>query len=65
MQKITKQRDLLTFTTPDGFQRVYAGWCNGNVGMTGTSYNGTLCLSAATTGVEGLKAIARRGAGIG
>ncbi len=45
------------FTTPDGFARVSAGWCNGSVGMIGTSYNGTLPLAAATTGVEGLKAI--------
>ena len=29
----------------------------GRVGMTGTSYNGTLPLAAATTGVEGLEAI--------
>ena len=45
------------FTTVDGFDRVSAGWCNGKVGMTGTSYNGTIPLAAATTGVEGLKAI--------
>ena len=45
------------FTTPDGFERVSAGWCNGSVGMIGTSYNGTLPLAAAMTGVDGLKAI--------
>ena len=45
------------FTTPDGFERVSAGWCTGKVGMTGTSYNGTIPLAAATTGVEGLEAI--------
>ncbi len=45
------------FTTPDGDQRVVADWCTGKVGMTGTSYNGTLALAAATTGVEGLEAI--------
>lgn len=45
------------FTTPDGSERVEATWCTGHVGMTGTSYNGTLPLAAATTGVEGLKAI--------
>ena len=28
---------------------------NGNVGMTGVSYNGTLPNAVATTGVEGLK----------
>lgn len=45
------------FTTPDGSERVEATWCNGKVGMTGTSYNGTIPLAAATTGVDGLEAI--------
>lgn len=45
------------YTTPYGFEEVEAFWTNGRVGMTGTSYNGTLPLAAATTGVEGLKAI--------
>ena len=45
------------FTTPDGFERVSSGWCSGKVGMTGTSYNGTIPLAAATTGVDGLEAI--------
>lgn len=36
---------------------VTADWANGNVGMTGTSYDGTLPIMVATTGVEGLKAI--------
>ncbi|TWT73166.1 Xaa-Pro dipeptidyl-peptidase [Allorhodopirellula solitaria] len=45
------------FTTPDGDEPVSAYWSTGKVGMTGTSYNGTLPLAAATTGVEGLKAI--------
>lgn len=36
---------------------VKADWANGNVGMTGTSYDGTLPIMVATTGVEGLKAI--------
>lgn len=34
-----------------------ADWANGRVGMTGTSYDGTLPIMVATTGVEGLKAI--------
>ena len=34
-----------------------ADWSNGSVGMTGTSYDGTLPIMVATTGVEGLKAI--------
>lgn len=45
------------FTTPDGDQKVEAYWTTGKVGMTGTSYNGTLPVAAATTGVEGLEAI--------
>jgi X-Pro dipeptidyl-peptidase len=45
------------YTTPDGDEPVTADWCTGKVGMTGTSYNGTLALAAATTGVEGLEAI--------
>ena len=45
------------YTQADGDETVLATWCTGNVGMTGTSYNGTLPLAAATTGVEGLKAI--------
>ena len=49
--------DAKGFTTPDGDDEVTAFWSSGNVGMTGTSYNGTLPLAAATTGVEGLKAI--------
>ena len=36
---------------------VFATWANGNVGMSGVSYNGTLPTMVATTGVEGLKAI--------
>ncbi|MEY3457508.1 MAG: Xaa-Pro dipeptidyl-peptidase [Planctomycetota bacterium] len=47
----------LGFTTPDGNELVEASWATGRVGMTGTSYNGTLPLAAATTGVEGLEAI--------
>ncbi|HWK99919.1 MAG TPA: Xaa-Pro dipeptidyl-peptidase [Parapedobacter sp.] len=45
------------YTTPDGDEKVMAFWSTGKVGMTGTSYNGTLPLAAATTGVEGLNAI--------
>jgi X-Pro dipeptidyl-peptidase len=36
---------------------VSADWTNGDVGMTGVSYNGTLPNQVATTGVEGLKTI--------
>ncbi len=45
------------FTSVDGDEEVRASWATGKVGMTGTSYNGTLPLAAATTGVEGLEAI--------
>lgn len=45
------------FTTVDGDEEVFATWSTGKVGMTGTSYNGTLPLAAATTGVDGLEAI--------
>ena len=45
------------FTEPVGGEEVRAYWSTGKVGMTGTSYNGTLPLAAATTGVEGLEAI--------
>ncbi len=41
----------------DGNEEVKAYWSTGKVGMTGTSYNGTIPLAAATTGVEGLEAI--------
>ena len=40
-----------------GKEEVEAFWCSGKVGMTGTSYDGTLCIAAATTGVSGLEAI--------
>ena len=45
------------YTQPRGGEPVVADWSTGKVGMTGTSYNGTLPLAAATTGVEGLEAI--------
>jgi X-Pro dipeptidyl-peptidase len=45
------------YTTIDGTTEVRADWTTGKVGMTGTSYNGTLPLAVATTGVEGLEAI--------
>ncbi len=45
------------FTTPDGDEVVTADWSTGRVGMTGTSFNGTIPVAAATTGVEGLEVI--------
>ena len=45
------------YDSRDGGENVKAFWSTGSVGMTGTSYNGTLPLAAATTGVDGLNAI--------
>jgi X-Pro dipeptidyl-peptidase len=45
------------YTSPYGTETVEAFWSTGKVGMTGTSYNGTIPLAAATTGVKGLEAI--------
>ena len=45
------------YDSRDGGEEVEAFWSTGSVGMTGTSYNGTLPLAAATTGVDGLNAI--------
>lgn len=45
------------YTTRDGSSEVRADWASGKVGMTGTSYNGTLPVAAATTGVAGLDVI--------
>ncbi|HSG49022.1 MAG TPA: Xaa-Pro dipeptidyl-peptidase [Longimicrobiales bacterium] len=45
------------YDAPAGGREVTAEWSTGKVGMTGTSYNGTIPFAAATTGVEGLEAI--------
>ncbi|MEO1655885.1 MAG: CocE/NonD family hydrolase, partial [Bacteroidota bacterium] len=45
------------YSEREGGEEVKAYWSTGKVGMTGTSYNGTIPLAAATTGVEGLEAI--------
>ena len=45
------------YTSREGTETVTAFWTTGKVGMTGTSYNGTIPLAAATTGVKGLEAI--------
>ncbi len=45
------------YTSVDGDTQVYAKWCTGKIGMTGTSYEGTLPIAAATTGVKGLECI--------
>ncbi|MBC8088774.1 MAG: Xaa-Pro dipeptidyl-peptidase [Phycisphaerae bacterium] len=45
------------YTSIDGSTEVTATWSTGKVGMTGTSYEGTLPLAAAVTGVKGLEAV--------
>ncbi len=45
------------FADATGDEEVRAHWATGRVGMTGTSFNGTLPLAAAATGVDGLGAI--------
>ena len=46
------------FTTETGNEEVKAtSWSTGKVGMMGTSYEGTLPLAAATTGVAGLEVV--------
>jgi len=45
------------YTSPISNDQVFATWTTGKVGMIGTSYNGTLPIGVATTGVEGLEAI--------
>ncbi|MEO5509084.1 MAG: Xaa-Pro dipeptidyl-peptidase, partial [Longimicrobiales bacterium] len=46
------------YTSLTGDTEVIAtGWATGKVGMTGTSYNGTIPIAAALTGVKGLEAI--------
>lgn len=49
--------DRRAFTDRTSGIEIAANWCNGNVGMTGRSYLGTLSTAVATTGVAGLKAI--------
>ena len=45
------------YQTLTGSEEVTAPWSTGKVGMTGTSYNGTIPLAAAVTGVRGLEAV--------
>lgn len=46
------------YTTATGSEEVTAtSWSTGKVGMMGTSYEGTLPLATATTGVEGLEVV--------
>ncbi len=45
------------YKTVDCGDQIFAKWCTGKVGMTGTSYDGTIPIAAATTGVKGLECI--------
>lgn len=45
------------YTTRRGNTEIKAFWCNGNVGMCGKSYLGTLSIAAASTGTPALKCI--------
>ena len=45
------------YRTVQGTEEITAAWSTGKVGMIGTSYNGTIPLAAAVTGVRGLEAI--------
>jgi X-Pro dipeptidyl-peptidase len=45
------------YTSTDRTTQINADWSTGHVGMIGTSYNGTLPIGVASTGVKGLDAI--------
>ncbi|MER7175165.1 Xaa-Pro dipeptidyl-peptidase [Streptomyces mesophilus] len=50
------------YTSRTGDERAKAGWSNGDTGMIGKSYDGTVANGVAATGVEGLKTIVPIGA---
>nr|MCR5303352.1 hypothetical protein [Lachnospiraceae bacterium] len=49
--------DRAAYTDKSGKVKIAADWANGNVGMNGASYNGTMAYEVATTGVDGLKTV--------
>ena len=49
--------DRIAYTDRTKKHETKATWCNGNIGMTGRSYLGTLQIAVATTGVAGLKTV--------
>lgn len=49
--------DRIAYTDRTRQHETKASWCNGNIGMTGRSYLGTLQIGVATTGVAGLKTV--------
>ncbi len=49
--------DRIAYTDRTKKYETKASWCNGNIGMTGRSYLGTLQIAVATTGVKGLRTV--------
>ena len=49
--------DRIAYTDRSRQTEIKADWCNGNVGMTGRSYLGTLQIAIPTIGVAGLKTV--------
>lgn len=49
--------DRIAYTDRTKKHETKASWCNGNIGMTGRSYLGTLQIAVAITGVKGLKTV--------
>lgn len=49
--------DRVAYTDRSRKRQTKAFWCNGQIGMTGRSYLGTLQIAVATTGVKGLKTV--------
>jgi len=50
-------REKTAYKSRRGNETIDAYWSTGKVAMTGTSFNGTMAIAAATTGVEGLETI--------
>ncbi|MEG2455174.1 MAG: CocE/NonD family hydrolase [Oscillospiraceae bacterium] len=59
-QWLAGDSSVKAYTALDGKTEVKADWSNGNVGMSGQSYAGTMAFSVAATGVPGLKTIVPR-----
>ena len=54
--------DRVAYTNKTDNIPIKADWANGNVGMEGLSYDGTMAYEVATTGVDGLKTVVPEGA---
>ncbi|MEG1577138.1 MAG: CocE/NonD family hydrolase [Oscillospiraceae bacterium] len=59
-QWLAGDASVKAYTALDSKTEVKADWSNGNVGMSGQSYAGTMAFSVAATGVPGLKTIVPR-----